>query len=55
MNLKKTHGRGSLINSHSNRNTFTAQDLSHAPCVHVYRYTKEKFIKRKMYSLALVI
>ena len=63
----KTHGRGPLINSHSNRHltpplhlqpwkymsTREYIFLSHAPCEH--RYKKEKFVRRKIYSLALLI
>ena len=57
---------GPLINSHSHKHStpplhllpwkyMSAREyifLSHAPCV--YRYNKEKFVRRKMYSLALV-
>ena len=61
-----THGRGPLINSHSHRHLtpplhlqpwkfLSSREfffLSHALCV--YRYNKEKFLRKKMYSLALV-
>ena len=62
----KTHGRGPLISSHSHIHftpplhlqpwiCMSAMEnifLFHAPCV--YRYNKETFVRRKMYSLALV-
>ena len=62
----KTHRRGPLINWHSHRHFtpplhlqlweyMSAREyifLSHSLCV--YRYNKEEFVRRKMYSLALV-